>query len=108
MQNYLVKYNRKTDLPLDYKDLLRFTQAVPLLDSYGNDTHWQTVFFAPSDIDDIYDSLKKIYALLKTDGDTKVHEHLEVARVDHCLYGNSKPFRIRIINKLNDNYVLIS
>lgn len=102
--NYLSKYNRKTSLPLDYKDLLRFTQAVPLLNTEGEDTHWQTVFFAPSDIDDIYDSLKKIYALLKTDGDTQVHEHLTVARVDHCLYGNSKPFRIRIINRLNDNY----
>ncbi len=104
LNNYLFKHNRRSNLPLDYKDLLRFEQAVPLLNLEGEDTHWQTVFFSPSDIDEIYDSLKKIYALLKTDGDTKVHDHLEVARVDHCLYGNSKPFRIRIINKLNDNY----
>jgi hypothetical protein len=104
LDNYLHKHDRRTNLPLDYKDLLRFTQAIPLIDSLGNDTHWQTVFFAPGDIDEIYDALKKIYALLKTDGDTQVHEHLTVARVDHCLYGNSKPFRIRIINRLNDNY----
>ncbi len=104
LNDYLEKHGRRTRLPLDYKDLLRFEQAVPLLNLDGEDTHWQTVFFSPSDIEDIYDSLKKIYALLKTDGDTQVHEHLEVARVDHCLYGNSKPFRIRIINKLNDNY----
>ncbi len=104
LEQYLQKHNRRISLPLDYKDLLRFEQAVPLLNLNGEDTHWQTVFFSPSDIDDIYDALKKIYALLKTDGDTKVHEHLEVARVDHCLYGNSKPFRVRIINRLNDNY----
>ncbi len=104
LNDYLLEHNRKAKLPLDYKDLLRFEQAVPLLNQEGEDTHWQTVFFAPSDIDDIYDALKKIYALLKTDGDTQVHEHLTVARIDHCLYGNSKPFRIRIINRLNDNY----
>ena len=31
-------------------------------------------------------------------------EHLDVARIDYCLYGNSKPFRVRIINRFNDNY----
>ncbi len=104
LDDYLSRNNRRTKLPLDYKDLLRFEQAVPLLNLDGEDTHWQTVFFSPGDLEEIYEALKKIYALLKTDGDTKVHDHLEVARVDHCLYGNSKPFRIRIINKLNDNY----
>ncbi len=104
LDDYLGFHGLKQSLPLDYKDLLRFDQAVPLLDQEGNDTHWQTVFFSPADIGEIYDSLKKIYALLKTDGNTSVHEHLEVARVDHCLYGNSKPFRVRIINRLNDNY----
>jgi hypothetical protein len=27
-----------------------------------------------------------------------------VARVDYCTFGNTKPFRVRIINRLNDNY----
>jgi hypothetical protein len=27
-----------------------------------------------------------------------------VARVDYCTFGNSHPFRIRIVNKFNDNY----
>jgi hypothetical protein len=27
-----------------------------------------------------------------------------VARIDYCTFGNSHPFRIRIINKFNDNY----
>ena len=31
-------------------------------------------------------------------------QHLQVARIDYCTFGNTKPFRIRIINRLNDNY----
>jgi hypothetical protein len=27
-----------------------------------------------------------------------------VARIDYCTFGNSHPFRIRIVNKFNDNY----
>ena len=34
----------------------------------------------------------------------RVMKHLSVARVDYCTFGNSKPFRVRIINRLNDNY----
>ena len=31
-------------------------------------------------------------------------EHLYVDRIDYCAFGNSKPFRIRIMNQYNDNY----
>jgi len=31
-------------------------------------------------------------------------EHLLVDRVDYCAFGNSKPFRIRIVNQFNDNH----
>jgi hypothetical protein len=30
--------------------------------------------------------------------------HLDVAGIDFCFFGNSQPIRIRIINKYNDNY----
>ena len=49
-------------------------------------------------------TLSQIYSLLKADGDAKVLEHLTVSRIDFCTFGNSNPFRIRIINRLNDNY----
>ncbi len=41
--------------------------------------------------------------LLKT-GDLKAVPHLYVERVDFCGFGNSKPFRIRVVNEYNDNY----
>ena len=103
-REYLIKYNRGAILPIQYEDLLRFHTSITLYDQKGEDTHWETVFFQESEQKEIYDALTKIYSLLKTDGDTNVLEHLAVARIDYCLYGNSKPFRIRIINRYNDNY----
>ena len=49
-------------------------------------------------------SLTMIYALLKAEGEISVMEHLKVDRVDYCSFGNSNPFRVKIINQINDNY----
>ena len=101
---YLREYNRITELPIQYSDMERYFSAVPLLDQQGEDTLWETVFYSEREQEDIDRSLCKICALLKTDGDIDVIEHLKVARIDYCTFGNTKPFRIRIINMLNDNY----
>ncbi|MES2882335.1 MAG: hypothetical protein V4676_09325, partial [Bacteroidota bacterium] len=50
------------------------------------------------------DGLINLYALLKTEGDYSFTKHLDVARIDYCTFGNSNPFRIRIVNRYNDNY----
>jgi hypothetical protein len=104
LEKYLLKYSRCQKLPLRYEDLLRYTNSMPLLDLKGNDTFWETVMYSESDQEDLYHALTTIYAQLKTDGDMEVVKHLTVARVDYCHFGNTKPFRIRIINRLNDNY----
>ncbi|GJM32355.1 MAG: hypothetical protein DHS20C18_13560 [Saprospiraceae bacterium] len=77
---------------------------MPLIDRQGRDTLWETVYFQESDREEIFAGLREIYALLKTDGDDSVLEHLTVARIDFCTFGNTKPFRVRIINRINDNY----
>ncbi len=99
LRKYLESYNREVALPIDYRYLLRYDNAIPLYDKRGNDTLWETVFYAHSEIDEIYYALKTIYADLKADGDLSVMKHLYVDRVDVCSYGNSKPFRIRIVIK---------
>ncbi len=101
---YLSSHNRTADLPVRYEDLLRYTASTELLNQAGENTYWETVYYQESDREELYHSLTHIYALLKTDGDMDVIEHLDVARVDYCTFGNTKPFRIRIINRLNDNY----
>ncbi len=104
LRSYLRKYNRQVELPLQYEDLLRYGSSLPLIDQQGNDTLWETVYYSPSDQQELYKALTNIYALLKTDGDTEVLKHLSVARIDYCTFGNTHPFRVRIINRLNDNY----
>lgn len=103
-RTYLGKYSRATQLPIHYDDLLRSSTSVSLLDAEGNDTLWETVYYDERDREELDHALTKIYALLKTDGDFQVLEHLSVARIDYCTFGNTKPFRVRIINRLNDNY----
>ncbi|MEO1260595.1 MAG: hypothetical protein AAFZ15_17495 [Bacteroidota bacterium] len=103
-RNYLMKYHRSAVLPIQYEDLIRFHTSITLYDQEGEDTHWETVYFQDSEQQEINAALTKIYSILKADGDTNVLEHLDVARIDYCLYGNSKPFRVRIINRFNDNY----
>jgi hypothetical protein len=51
----------------------------------------------------LHEGLKEIYALLKAGGDRSVMEHLYIDRIDFCSFGNSEPFRIRIVNSLNEN-----
>lgn len=89
---------------LVYDDLLEHQLAIPLLDKKGQDTLWETVFYEPKRTKALYHSLTYIYVMLKNEGDFSSQEHLGVDRIDYCSFGNSNPFRIRIINKFNDNY----
>lgn len=101
---YLKKYSRAIPLPIHYQDLTQYISSTPLLDLEGNNTLWETVYYMETDREYIHKALTRIYALLKTDGDMEVIDHLMVSRIDYCTFGNTKPFRIRIINRLNDNY----
>ena len=104
LRRYLVKYQREVPLSIHYTDLLRFSNAIALYDLKGNDTLWISVFYDPGDTADIFQALKTIYAHLKVDGDLSILKHLSVDRVDLCTYGNTRPFRIRIVNQINDNF----
>src|SRR5690554_1837291 len=104
LRRYLIKYGREVDIPIHYKELLRYTNSIALYDYKGNDTLSETVFYDEVDRAEIHYNIKKIYAILKADGDMSVMEHLYVDRVDLCTYGNTQPFRIRIVNKINDNF----
>lgn len=104
LRTYLIKYDREAKIPISYDDLLRWTGGVPVLDDKGNDTLWESVVYDNSMQEEIYAALTQIYALLKTDGHIEVISHLKVSQVDYCHFGNSNPFRIRIVNVMNDNH----
>ncbi len=104
LRRYLIKYSRAVDIPIHYHELLRYTNSIALYDSKDQDTLWETVFYDQSDREEIHLNVKKIYALLKAGGDMSVMEHLYVDRIDLCVYGNTQPFRVRIVNRINDNF----
>ncbi|GAA4370974.1 hypothetical protein GCM10023185_45990 [Hymenobacter saemangeumensis] len=101
---YLEDYDRRAKLPVTYSDLLRFSGSFPRHDRAGNDTLWQTVFYEPSTLRELSEGLTEVYVQLRIAGDPSFSAHLVADRVDYCHFGNSNPFRVRIVNLLNDNY----
>ena len=104
LEDYLEKHNRTTHIQICYEDLLRFSGYTSLLDKDGKDTYWLDVFYPEFEYLEIEASLNKIYTLLHSDGDEETLSFLKVDSIHFCSFGNSKPFRIRVRNILNDNY----
>lgn len=102
--HYLEKYKRTTKTNVFYDDLLRFQGSVVVYDTNGEDTLWVRVYYNEYEKAEIDLSLKKIYTLLHSDGDESKIQFLNVDHIDFCTFGNSKPFRIKVRNILNDNY----
>ena len=103
LHGYLRTYKRERELPVSYERLLGFAEVIPLTDADGKPTLWDTVIYDGAEMRALNEALKEVYALLKVDGDMSVVQHLYADRVDFCTFGNSTPFRIRIVNASNDN-----
>ncbi len=103
-RGYLGDYDRLSEIKISYEELCGFAAAYPLLDESGSDTLWRSVVYEPSRQADLNRRLSHVYASIRTDGDFSVMEHLSVERVDYCEFGNTHPFRVRIVNLQNDNY----
>ncbi|MEZ5276545.1 MAG: hypothetical protein R3F07_09215 [Opitutaceae bacterium] len=103
LREYLSSSNREIDLPLTYNRLLRFHEAAPLYDEEYRDTFWVTVVYEPAQRKRLNEHLLQVYGLLKSVGADVDQDHLFVDRIDFCEFGNSQPFRIRIVNEQNGN-----
>jgi len=101
---YLNEYNRKIEIPIFYDDLLRFVGSVVVYDANEEDTLWIRVYYSEADRQEIDISLKRVYSILLSDGSDRIFQYLNIDAVDFCTFGNSKPFRIKVRNILNDNY----
>ena len=105
LRGYLKNHGREVRLPVAYRDLQQHIMySVPLKDKNNQDTLWESVLYDMRHWDFIREGLVQMYAILKTEGDLSYTKHLDVARIDYCSFANSNPFRIRIVNKFNDNY----
>lgn len=107
LDEYLDVYNRKIEIPIHYEDLLRFSGSVAVYDAADEDTLWVRVYYAEYDRDEIDLALKRVYSIFVSDGSDTILQYLNVDYVDYCTFGNSKPFRIKVRNILNDNYTLL-
>ncbi|MCC9071368.1 hypothetical protein LNQ49_07145 [Flavobacterium sp. F-65] len=103
--DYLERYERISKVSVFYDDLLRFSGAINVYDKYDKDTLWIRVYYNEFERNEIDLNLKKIYSLLHSDGNTDIIQFLNIDAIDYCTFGNSKPFRIKVRNILNDNYV---
>lgn len=104
LNDYLKHYNRWVYTPVYYEDLLRFSGSVVVYDENENDTLWIRVYYTDSERLEIDYNLKKVYALLHSDGNETSMPFLNIDAIDYCTFGNSKPFRIKVRNVLNDNF----
>lgn len=104
LSGYLSEYNRNTKIHIFYDDLLRFQGCVTVFDKDDEDTLWVRTYYNEYDRAEIDLSLKKIYTILHSNGDQDTLPFLNVDAIDYCTFGNSKPFRIKVRNILNDNF----
>ena len=104
LREYLGHYKRELTLPVGYDNLLQTVDSYPLMNEMNEDTLWQTMVYDQHYGREIFEGLKQIYVLLRSGGDKKILPNLYVDRVDYCTFGNTKPFRVRIVNQYNDNH----
>ena len=105
LADYLNTYSRTLKIPIFYDDLLRFSGSVAVMNKHDQDSLWVRVFYSDSDRKEIDEQLKQVYALLHSDGSAMTIPYLNVDCIDYCTFGNSKPFRVKIRNILNDNFI---
>ena len=91
-------------IPIFYDDLLRFQGSIIVYDKNDEDTLWVRTYYSEYDRQEIDLSLKKVYTILHSNGNEDTMPYLNVDAIDYCTFGNSKPFRVKIRNILNDNY----
>ena len=107
LSNYLTAQGRNIKIPIFYDDLLRFQGAVEIFDDNDNDTLWISCYYAEHERQEIELSLKQMYSILHSDGSDTILPYLNIDSIDFCTFGNTKPFRIKVRNILNDNYIFL-
>ena len=107
LSNYLTEQGRNIKIPIFYDDLLRFQGAVEIFDDNDKDTLWISCYYAEHERDEIEHSLKQMYSILHSDGKDTIFPYLNIDSIDFCTFGNTKPFRIKVRNIINDNYIFL-
>jgi hypothetical protein len=102
LREHLRQYGRLADLPITYDDLTRYQDLIPMNDVDDKPTLWYAALYSQAELDFLQDQLIKVYELLISDGDK--NPYLKIETIEFCSFGNSKPFRIKVVNEVNDNH----
>ena len=102
LKEHLKNYSRITTLPICYEDLRNYIELCPLNDEKGRRTLWHMALYNQEDLQFLRTALVEVYEKLLSEGDSI--PYLKVDRIDFCSFGNSQPFRIRVVNEINENY----
>ena len=103
LREYLARYGREVELPVQYEELEHYMDSAPLYDRDGNDTLWETLIYPREEMAELSRKLTRIYTILRAEGESRGMKHLYCDRIDYCSFGNTNPFRVRIVNARNDN-----
>ena len=107
LQTYLDQHGRAMGIPVSYEDLLRFEGSVAILDREDRDTLWVDCLYPQGERDELVTNLKRLYSILHADGSDTILPFLTVDSIAFCTFGNTKPFRIKVRNVINDNYLFL-
>lgn len=107
LNSYLAEHSRNIKIPIFYDDLLRFQGSIVVYDKNDEDTLWVRTYYSEFERAEIDLNLKKVYTILHSNGNEDTIQYLNVDAIDYCTFGNSKPFRVKIRNILNDNYTYL-
>ena len=107
LQTYLDQHGRAMGIPVSYEDLLRFEGSVAILDGDDRDTLWVDCLYPQGERDELVTNLKRLYSILHADGSDTILPFLTVDSIAFCTFGNTKPFRIKVRNVINDNYLFL-
>ncbi len=101
---YLLEHQRVGAFQLNYDDLVGFRDSFSRGEEDGSDSYWDVVLYGPGETRDLHRELLRIYAYLKTPEAPDYTDHLFISRIEFCRFGNSQPFRVRVVNRYNDNH----
>ena len=102
LREHLRKYSRLDNIDISYEDLTNFSELIPITDKNDEPTLWYSAIYPQSELDYLLQELPKVYERLMSEGISI--PHLRCESIDYCSFGNSKPFRIKIVNEINDNH----
>ncbi|MFT4603021.1 MAG: hypothetical protein ACI857_003208 [Arenicella sp.] len=102
LRDHLKQYSRLENLPITYDDLTHYQELIPMSDTHDNPTLWYGAIYGHNELDFLQEQLIRVYELLVADGD-KI-PYLRIGSIEFCSFGNSKPFRIKVVNEVNDNH----